>query len=249
MEGRITEIIREEKKGKVDTRNDKYKILTIYNLTDDVQENSTVVFDVAISARGYPYAKFKRVAERNQAIFNTEDRDRWYELGNNEELDFLKNVVPKTGLDIIINPEKTSAPWAIDLFDRTNNRYADLKTQNTPFFYCSQYKYNGKPYDPSYTVTFNRKDYEYYSSDYPECDIYFWVNWTQLEYKNIHVQPICGVWRASFSKMAELIQKNAVALHKYTHRANDDHNAKDSFLFSLSDESVFQRIVYPDKSV
>ena len=243
MEGRITEIIREERKGRVDTRNDNYRILTIYNLTDDVQEDSTVEFDVVLSARGYPYAKFIRVVERNQAIFNTEDRDRWYELGNNEELDFINNVVPRIGLDIIINPEKASIPWAIDLFDCTNNRYADLKTQNTPFFYCFQYMYNGQPYDPSYTVTFNKKDYEYYYSNYPECDIYFWVNWTQLEYRDIYVQPINGVWKASFSRMAELIHENAVALHTYMHRTNDDHNARESFLFNLLDESVFQRIV------
>ena len=243
MEGRITEITRSEGKGKVDTRNDHLGIPTIYRLTDEVRVDSTVEFDIVTSAKGNTYARFISLVERNQVRFNTEDRDRWYEWGENDENDFITNVVPRFGLDIRKNPEKELRPWAIDMFDYTNYRYADLKTQNTPFFTCLKYMYNGRPYDPNYTVTFNRKDYEHYLSHYPECDIYFWINWTQCRYKNICVQPIHGVWRASFARMAEMIQAGTVVLHAYIHRTDDDHNAKDSFLLNLLDESVFHRMI------
>ena len=112
----------------------------------------------------------------------------------------------------------------------------------TPFFTAGKYFYGVKRYDPAYTVTFNRKDYEYYLQNYPDSDIYFWVDWKQLEYKDIRIPYICGIWRADFSRMSEKIQRNEVALHPYIHRKNDDHNAKDSFLFDLRDRSVFERI-------
>ncbi|MBE6900907.1 MAG: hypothetical protein E7478_00375 [Ruminococcaceae bacterium] len=243
MEGRIFEIITSDRKGKVDTRNDNVGIITIFDLADDVQENATVEFELESDDNGEQYARFIRTVERNQTIFNTEDRDRWYEWGENEENDFLTNIVPRIQLDIRSNPEKAYKLWAIDLYDYTNDRYADLKTQNTPFFTCSKYNYKGKPYDPAYAVSFNKKDYEYYRRNYPECDIYFWINWTQLEYKTFRVQPVYGVWRAPFAKMAQLIESKEVALHTYAHRVNDDHNAKDSYIFSLADENVFEKIL------
>lgn len=55
-------------------------------------------------------------------------------MGEHYEDDFISKVAPLIQLDIIKNPAKGTSPWEIDLFDRTNNKYADLKTQNTPFF-------------------------------------------------------------------------------------------------------------------
>lgn len=243
MEGRLIEINLVDGKGRVDTRNDGIGVLTIYGLPSNVALDSTVEFDVRISAAGNRYAKFNTVIERNQAIFNTEDRDRWYAFGENEEQDFIEQIVPVIRRDIRINPEKEERPWAIDLYDYTLRRYADLKVQKTPFFTASKYVYKGIAYNPTYVVTFNRKDYDNYCRNYPDCDIYFWVNWNQLEYRNIRVQPLCGVWKAEFAKMVELIEDGTVALHPYMHRTNDDHNAKDSFLFDLSDTDVFERIV------
>lgn len=245
MEGILISLDREARRGQVDTRNDGIGILTIYfkEIPDAVQMNCTVVFDVVISRIGNRYAKFISVADRNQALFNTEDRTQWYIWGEREENDFVEHIVPRLGIDLRMNPEKAQRPWEIDLFDYTHNRYADLKTQNTPFFTAWKYMYRGSPYDPAYTVTFNKKDYEKYMEKYPDCDIYFWVYWSQLKFKDIEVEELYGVWRASFPAMAEKIQAGEVALHAYMHRVNDDHNARDSYLFHLKDAAVFERLV------
>ena len=71
-----------------------------------MQQNCTVEF-VAISRIGNRYAKFISVADRNQVLFNTEDRTQWYVLGKGEENDFVEHIVPKLGIDLRINPEKT----------------------------------------------------------------------------------------------------------------------------------------------
>lgn len=245
MKGRLVSINRKDKYGRVETRNDELGTLTIYfkEITDDIQENCTVEFEVATSKIGNTYAKFVSVVERNQVLFNTEDRDQWYVWGEDEENDFVEKVVPRLHIDLRINPQKARCPWAIDLHDYTHDRPADLKTQNTPFFTAGRYMYGNVPYDPTYAVTFNRKDYENYVQRYPECDIYFWVYWKQLAYRDIRVQRICGVWRASFQRMAEKIEAGEVALHPYMNRVNDDHNAKDSYVFDLRDTTVFERLV------
>lgn len=245
MEGRLVSLDINNKRGIVDTRNDNYGRLTIYfsiipaNLVID----ATVEFEIKVSAAGNTYAKFISMVERNQAIFNTEDRDQWYEWGEDEEDDFINHIVPRIGVNLIINPAKATSPWEIDLYDNTNQKYADLKTQNTPFFTAGRYNYNGSPYNPQFAVTFNKKDYENYRDSHPDCDIYFWINWTQLQYRNITLQPLYGVWRASFQRMREKIENNEVVLHAYMHRTNDDHNAKDSYIFDLSDTTVFERLL------
>jgi hypothetical protein len=246
MEGILLSIDPVEKNGKVDTRNDKLGVLTIYfgkELPDGLSEKCTVQFEVKVSKVGNTYAKFTAVADRNIAIFNTEDRAQWYTWGENREEDFITKIVPKLNLDIRINPEKETCPWALDFYDFTNHRLADLKTQNTPFFTAWKYSYKGTPYNATYTVTFNKKDYEHYLEAAPNCDIYFWIDWRQTKYKNIQLEKLNGVWRASFSKMAEQIQSGSVALHQYLYRTTDDHNAKDSYLFLLSDPEVFQRLL------
>lgn len=243
MKGILLSIDIKNKKGKVDTRNRKYGVLTIYfsKLSDDINIAKTVEFDIRVSAKDNIYAKFKNVVDRNSVRYNTEDRNKWYEFGENEEDDFINKIIPKIGIDMMINPEKEKSPWKIDLIDRTNKRYADLKTQNTPFFYSSKYFYRNERYDPAYTVTFNKKDYEYYSNFYPDCDIYFWVNWKQLEYKDIKLEPVYGVWKASFKRMSEAIKNEIVQLHTYINRKDDDFNAKESYLFNLNDTSIFKR--------
>ena len=64
-----------------------------------------------------------------------------------------------------------------------------------------------------------------------------------MRHKNIVVKPIKGVWRAEFSKIADIINDNKVALHKYMHRCNDDHNAKESYLLNLNDTEVFEKLI------
>lgn len=245
MEGILISLDQKAKRGQVDTRNDDMGILTIYfqEIPDAVQINCTIEFDVAVSRIGNRYAKFISVAHRNQALFNTEDRTQWYVWGEEEENDFVEHIVPKLGIDLRINPEKAQKPWEIDFVDYMHNRYADLKAQKTPFFTAGRYMYGRIPYDPTYTVTFNKKDYKNYKEKYPDCDIYFWVYWLQLSYGNIKAKKLYGVWRAPFQRMAEKIQAGEVALHAYIHRVNDDHNAKDSYLFNLADVAVFERLI------
>ena len=181
--------------------------------------------------------------KRNQAPFSTEDRARWYEWGEDAEADFVEKIVPQIGLDIRKNPEKERCSWAIDLFDYTNNRPADLKVQNTPFFTVAKYRYCGKRCDPAYSVTLNRKDFENYQANHPDCFIYFWVHWTQREYRDITVPELYGVWQAELSKLGERIQRGEAPLHAYQNRQTDDHNARDSYVFSLRDEEVFERLL------
>ena len=99
VKGILISLDREAKRGQVDTRNYDIGILTIYfqNIPDTIQLNCTVEFDVVISKIGNRYARFISVADRNQALFNTEDRAQWYIWGESEENDFVEHIVPRIG--------------------------------------------------------------------------------------------------------------------------------------------------------
>ncbi|MGQ7360293.1 hypothetical protein ACTGV6_03195 [Streptococcus suis] len=245
MYGFITQLPDSTGKGaKVSTRNRNFGILSIYRLpSTGIEIGTTVKIRIQYGKEsGVPYAIFEQIADRNKTIYNTEDRNQWYKLGENKEFLFVDTVVPNLDRELIINPDKKDDPTKIDLWDVTNNRPADLKVQTTPFFTASKYLYKGSHYDPQYAVTFNKKDYEKYKKEYPNADIYFWVNWNQLTYKKHSVEPMCGVWRARFEKMVEYIDDEIVYLHEYQHRKDDDYNAKDSYLFMLSDQDIFEKI-------
>lgn len=70
-----------------------------------------------------------------------------------------------------------------------------------------------------------------------------WVDWTTLRYRDYLVNPLTGIWRASFHDMAEAIENGFVVLHNYQFRQNDDHNARDSYLFNLLDTAIFERLM------
>ncbi len=245
MEGLLVACCPDQSYDIVDTRNDQYGKLRLYYNKQVVRlsVNSTVKFDLKTSAAGHTYAKLISVVARNPVLFHTEDRASWYAWGEAGEGNFLAGVAPALGLNIKRNPEKEHCPWAIDLLDDTNHRYADLKIQNTPFFTVSKYSYCGQRCDPTYSVTFNRKDYEKYAKEYSDCDVYFWVSWNQTEYRGNTIPAIHGVWRGRFSKMAERIQRGEAPLHPYQHRTTDDHNAKDSYVFDLRDTDVFEALL------
>lgn len=244
MEGILTYIDPGGKYGKVNTRNDVYKTLFVKFPSQPDQKivNSTIFFDLERNDKGVPYAVFRTLALRNKSTFNTEDRSKWYDLGEDYENVFLDKIVPHIDRDIIRNPEKDTCPWAIDLYDWTCQKYADLKTQTVPFFMVSKYKYKNHVCDPNYSVTFNKKDYLNYKKKAPDLDIYFWIHWKQLKYRDIEVKELYGVWRANFSKMMECIENGQAPLHEYIHRTTDDHNAKDSYIFDLRDHHIFEKI-------
>lgn len=233
--------------GIVESRDRTLGTIRVYNLPDFAEVGMTVEFEDIVSKRGNTYGRYISLPERNNTIFNTEDRKLWYEWGSNKEDVFVEEVAPMLGLDIIINPEKLTNPTVIDLYDRKNNVYCDLKVQDTPFFTAHRYKYLGAYYNPTYTVTFNQKDYENYKTNYDNPYIFFWVNWQQLEGYGTTVEPINGIWRASFNDMALAIEKGKVHLHNYIHRVNDDFNAKNSYLFSLLDTDIFEKLSFSNE--
>lgn len=247
MEGILIEVNIQNKTGIVDTRNDLYNRLTVYfrKLPKKIELNHTIEFELRKSKYGNYYGKFIGYVERNDNYLkiNTEDRMKWYEHGAKIETFFVEKIAPELALDIRINPQKSSCKWAIDLYDYSNNCYADLKNQTTPFFTAAKYKYKGIPCAPAYSVTFNKKDYEYYLEYYPNADIYFLIHWMQLCYKEIKVPEVYGIWRAHFRDLAVTIQNHNAPLHQYKHRKNDDHNAKESYIFNLKDTDVFEQLL------
>lgn len=246
MEGILTYVDPQGRYGKVDTRNDIYKTLFVKfpSLPDYSLVNSSIFFNLEQNEQGVPYAVFVSQALRNKTIFNTEDRIKWYDFGEDYERVFLEQIEPHLDRDIIKNPEKETCPWALDLYDWTCQKYADLKTQTVPFFMVGKYKYKNRVCDPTYSVTFNKKDYLSYKEKAPDCDIYFWIHWKQLRYRDTTVKELYGVWRANFKAMVECIENKQAPLHEYKHRVNDDHNAKDSYIFDLRDRDIMTK-VYP----
>lgn len=167
---------------------------------------------------------------------NTEDKKQWTTLGRDLEDDFIRQIVPYLGVDIILNPEKETNPYAPDFL--SSGRLADLKTQNTPFFTAGRYKK-----DASRTVTYNRKDLERYKRKYPGIRVYFYVRWNQLRphfgsesyQRSNEVRPLHGVWTATNEAIEELVQTGRAPEHAYQRRVEDKVNANSSFLLSLDD--------------
>jgi hypothetical protein len=172
-------------------------------------------------------------------MHNTEDKQWWVLEYRKNEDDFVNLVAPKLGLKAEINPEKETNPFAPDLI--VNEKLADLKCQQTPFFKSNVfYKIPNQ-----YAVTFNHKDYVNYSEKYPDITIYYWIDW-QLLSKTIRgetftVEPMSGIWRVHFSRIKAMIETQKTNLHTYLRRTEDSvGNAKDSYVFDLrSFENLF----------
>lgn len=164
----------------------------------NMKKNQTVSFEVVTSKKtDKKYARNVTLVNRNRSKYNTEDKQKWCKEGEKLEIAFVENIVPKLSVKLDINPDKKINPCAIDLKDYTNNKYADLKSQNTPFFTAGKYSYGKQKktkYAPQFTVTFNKKDYDNYKANHPDCDIYWCINWTQLTYGSTTIAPlmVCG---------------------------------------------------------
>ena len=186
--------------------------------------------------------------DRTPQEIDTEDKDAWCRKGEELERDFVARIVPLTGRDVRINPEKATNPYAIDLHDYDNDRPADLKSFMTPFFTCARYTQDeaGRPLarrlDPRLTITFDAKDYRRYCELYPECDIYLYVHWEQLAYRDVEIEPLEGVWVARFADMRAKIEERALVHHNYLRRKGDPRNANDCYLFDLRDP-IFTKLL------
>lgn len=165
---------------------------------------------------------------------DTEDKLYWVEEYEKKENIFCTEICPKIHLSGVINPEKEKDPTKPDLV--VNGRLGDLKYQSTPF-YSSGYYYG---YDPQYTVTFNVKDYEHYSTHYPDIDLYYWVDYpgAKKEYRgrDITINRLEGIFYIAFQGLVELIDKKKSPVHSYQRRVNDQQgNAKGSYLIDIRD--------------
>jgi hypothetical protein len=165
-------------------------------------------------------------------MHSTEDKRWWVDTWRREEDAFVEHVCPMLGLQGTINPEKDTNPYAPDLV--VEGRLADLKCQRTPFFKASSLF----GIDLQFAVTFNRKDFVRYTTQYPDLVIYFWVDWHQLSMviggASYAVEPMSGIWRVKFEALAQAINERAVQLHEYQRRRNDNSgNARDSYVFDL----------------
>lgn len=162
----------------------------------------------------------------NHVPHDTEDKNWWCQHGEKLEGQFVTLCRDHLDLNAVINPEKASNRFALDLI--VEDKIADLKTQNTPFFTAHRYRM-----DPRYTFTFNRKDYHSYKSKAPECDIYVWVDWKQLEGYGAKVDYFGGIFRLPFIEVAKMIDAGAPE-HYYKRRQSEfDRNAKSSFLLDI----------------
>ena len=169
---------------------------------------------------------------------DTEEKSPWCVHGATKEGIFLNKFGGMLGL--IQNPEKTDDKFAPDLLNTRTGKVGDLKTQNTPFFTAERYGKN-----PQYTVTFNVKDAQRYSENYPEIEIYFWVDWIVVRYvkgsTDIRVEPMSGVWFTGFKDLIGILERAPV--HEYIRRVGDKRgNAKSSYVLELNDE-CFKQIV------
>ena len=172
--------------------------------------------------------------DENEIILrDLQDKAPWCADGASREFNFIKKY--GQNFNLLINPEKENNVYAIDLINSQTGRLADLKTQNTPFFKSSDLY----GIDPTYAVTFNVNDFTRYKSDYPDIDIFFWVDWLAVKFvgnKTIRVHPLKGIWRISFEEILKIAGKYPI--HRYQQRVHDmKGNSKDSFVFDLRDNS------------
>tara|TARA_B110000238_G_C15956108_1_gene365351 strand:+ start:222 stop:776 length:555 start_codon:yes stop_codon:yes gene_type:complete len=166
-----------------------------------------------------------------------QNKIQWCKDGEKIEEVFIDRYGKKLGL--IINPEKVKNPYAPDLMKGIN--YADLKTQNTPFFKAKKL-YN---IAPTYAVVFNRKDAERYWKLYKNITIYFWVEWHSVKFEMgtfiNEVDYISGVWKIPFKDLVTLL-KDAPE-HEYQQRIADKKgNAKSSFILDIRNPA-FRKVV------
>jgi len=184
------------------------------------------------------YKLFDKAGNRIN-FHDLQDKGPWCKHGASKEEVFVDKYGEK--LNIIVNPEKVTNPYAPDLSYSSPSKLADLKTQNTPFFQAK----SRFGLDPQYAVVFNHKDRIRYQKNHPDIDIYFWVEWLALKFEhlngNVEVTPMEGVWKISFGELDKVL-KNA-PLHYYGQRRNDTKgNAKASYVIDLNSTS-FKKII------
>lgn len=184
---------------------------------------------------------YKLIDINNNEIsqIDLQDKSRWCKAGERIEEAFIREFGENLGL--IINPEKKTNPYAPDLLNIKNGKLADLKLQSTPFFKAKSL-YN---IDPTYAVVFNWKDRNRYENNYPEIEIYYWINWIAITFEmgsaKISVSPLTGVWSVDFPIFLPYL--NTCPLHSYQQRVDDRQgNAKSSYVCDIRKE-IFKKLL------
>ncbi len=156
---------------------------------------------------------------------DTEDMAWWLTFGETLEVEFVKKC-RETGLSVSLNPEKRFDKTAPDLV--FNGKRADLKTQQMQFLSAANYGI-----DPSYYVTFNRKDFERCSTMFQDIILFFWVEWKQRAYREYSIDRLAGVFLVELPRVSKMIADGA-SEHFYLRRRGDRQgNARSSFLLDL----------------
>lgn len=240
MEGRVKFVSSDRSYGYIDAGQRGQGDFSFGPVADGIVVGSTVLFTPPSTGKR---ATGVSLVERNGVAICTEDKLAWCKEGADLEIKFVRHIAPLLGRELIIHPEKATNPYYMDLLDTRTGLPADLKCQNTPFFTVGK-KYPG--FTPTYTVTFNHKDYENYRINYPKSDIYWWVCWNQLKYDRqpeIQVEPLRGVWVSPVPLLDALIRSGGAPLHPYQHRKDDQINAKDSYVLDLCNSKTFTRLL------
>ena len=106
-------------------------------------------------------------------MIDTENKLSWCEHGLRLEREFVTKYGDE--MFVSVHPDKAKCPYGPD-FLVGGLMPGDLKTQDTPFRTAGRY---GVPAERA--VTFNEKDYDRYTAQYPNMLVFFWVRFLPQE--------------------------------------------------------------------
>lgn len=137
---------------------------------------------------------------------------------NRRENKFIERDAPELGLRAMINPLKSTDPYAPDLL--VEGEIADLKVQTKPFFMASKLH----KIDPQYCWTFSERQYRHYAKNYPNMEIYICIEYCTKDVvrvmksgETIKVRPMKAIYRVNMRKIIELVDSMKAPLHVYTY--------------------------------
>ena len=215
MIGRITFLDAAKEYGYIQIPDNVTQDIAFYPQAGSKLEKGMIVeFDTRVSQTGKIYAVDITPSASSERDALTDRRLDWYKNSKPKHIAFLKNTASKLNRNLVLNPDRADSPTAPALYDKDRQRYVDLQIRNTPYFLA---KSLSDKLDPRFTVTLYSNDYQNYSENYPDCDVYFHVDWTTLFLQGangvaysdpISVEPLEGVWAARFSDLRECALKN-----------------------------------------
>lgn len=148
---------------------------------------------------------------------DVEDKLAWCKFGEEQEKDFLENVVKNYKLTIAKNKKKETDPYTHDIWTIFPS---DLKTIRTPFYKAKEL-YN---IESRYAITMNDKDVVRYKK-YPFFILVFDILYSEwMKEREIRI--------TSIHHISNLIESNKAKKHALKNRINDKKgNGKENWLF------------------